>query len=169
MALWKTTPNTNKPITATAALVRCRAQTHGERLSFGSVVNCGGEQPFPNPGIGPPEKNPTYSCLNQRDRATTCGFVLVRAHRKLGKKHDAQGFASYQPADTYGAPSVFFAVKQATAGFKCNNFQPGQIASKLASHQEEEENPPRHKPDDRDETSIERERERACGWAPVLR
>ena len=43
-------------------------------------------------------------------------------------------------------PVCFFAVKQATAGFKCNNFQPGQIATKLASHQEEGKSPPRHTP-----------------------
>ena len=63
---------------------------------------------------------------------------------------------------------MFFAVKQATAGFKYN-FQPGQIATKLTSHQEEGESPPRHEPDDRDETSIEREEERMrVGACPLV-
>ena len=47
-----------------------------------------------------------------RDRATTCGFVLVRAHRKLGKKKPTPGAL---PATSrqlhFEHPVCFFAVK----------------------------------------------------------
>ena len=72
------------------------------------LMNLRGEQPFPNL-CGSPEKKPHLrSCSNQRDRAATCGFVLVRAHRKLCKKIDTRGFASYQPAAKFGEISVLF-------------------------------------------------------------
>ena len=72
------------------------------------------------------------SCLNQRDRATTCGSVLVRAHRKLGKKKSTPGALPATSRQHLEHPVFFFAVKQATAGFKCNNSNQGK--SPRSSH-----------------------------------
>ena len=68
---------------------------------------------FRTPRVGLPEKVPIAVLLKSSTEQRSVMFLSVPTGSQA-KKIDARGFASYQPAAKFGAPSAFFACGEAS-------------------------------------------------------